>query len=66
MPSASVGDKDPKETLIDTGNGVIENAEENVVVSSRHFATHEAENNPVLPTRDHPIGDRLTKWSSKT
>ena len=64
--TTSTGDKDPSdETVIDTGNRAIENAEENAEVSYKHSATHEAENNPVLPTRDHQRGDRLTKWSSK-
>ena len=39
VSSTSAGDKDPNETVIDTGNGAIENAEENVEVSYRHFAT---------------------------
>ena len=39
MSSTSAGDKDPNETVIDTGNGALENAEENVEVSSRHSAT---------------------------
>ena len=39
VSSTLTGDKDPNETVIDTGNGTIENAEENVEVSSRHTAT---------------------------
>ena len=31
--------KDPNETVIDTGNGVTENTEENIEASSRHSAT---------------------------
>ena len=40
MSTTSAGDKDPNETVIDTGNGVTENVEENVEVSSRHSGTH--------------------------
>ena len=40
VSSTSVGDKNPNKTLIDTGNGAIENAEGNVGVYSRHFPTH--------------------------
>ena len=36
--STSAGDEDQNETAIDTGNGALENAEENVEVSSRHTA----------------------------
>ena len=39
VSSTSAGDKDPNETVIDTRNGTLENAEENVEVSSRHSAT---------------------------
>ena len=39
MSSTSAVDKDPNETIIDTGNAVIENTEENIEVSSRHSAT---------------------------
>ena len=39
VSSTSAADKKPNETVIDTGNGVLENAEENVEVSSRHSAT---------------------------
>ena len=39
VSSTSAVDKDPNETVIDTGNGAIENAEENVEFSSRHSAT---------------------------
>ena len=41
VSNTSTGDKDPNdETVIDTGNGAIENAEENAEVSSKHSATH--------------------------
>ena len=67
VSSTSAGDKDPNGTVIDTRNGAIENAEENVEVSSRHSATHGSrKKNPVLPTLDHREGDGSTKWSSKT
>ena len=39
VSSTSAGDKDPNETVIDTGNEAIENAEENVEVSAMHSAT---------------------------
>ena len=39
VSSTSVVDKDPNETVIHTGNGALENAEENLEVSSRHSAT---------------------------
>ena len=42
----STGDKDPKEAVIDTGNGAIENPEENVEVSSRHSATQGSRKEP--------------------
>ena len=39
--TTSTGDKDPNdETVIDTGNGAIENAEENAEASSKHSTTH--------------------------
>ena len=60
VSSTSVEDKVPKETLIDTANRTIENAEENVEVSCRNFAT-QAENKPVPPTRDRQKVDRSTK-----
>ena len=41
VSTTSTGDKDPNdEIVIDTGNGAIENAEENEEVSSKHSATH--------------------------
>ena len=41
MSTTSTGDKDTNdETVIDTGKGAIENAEENAEVSSKHSATH--------------------------
>ena len=41
VSTTSAGDKDPNdETVIDTGNGAIENAEENAEVSSKRSATH--------------------------
>ena len=49
VSSTSAGDKDPNnETVIDTGNGAIENAEENAEVSSKHSATHESRNQPSI------------------
>ena len=41
VSTTSAGDKDPNdETVIDTGNGAIENSEENAEVSSKSSATH--------------------------
>ena len=40
VSSTSAVDKDPKETVIDTGMGKIEIAVENIEVSSRQSATH--------------------------
>ena len=48
VSSTSVGDKDQNETVIDLGNGAIENAEGNVEVevSSRHSDTQESKKQP--------------------
>ena len=46
VSSTSAGDKDPNETVIDTRNGTLENAEENVEVSSRHSATQGSRKEP--------------------
>ena len=47
MSTTSTGDKDPNdETVIDTGNGAIENAEENAEVSSKSSATHGSRKQP--------------------
>ena len=46
--STPVGDKNPNETVIDTGNRAIENGEENVQVSSRHSATHGSRKEPCV------------------
>ena len=63
VSSTSVGDKDPNdETVIDTGNGAIEKAEEKAEISSKHSATHGSRKQP----SDHREGDRSKKWSSKT
>ena len=43
------GDKDPNdETVINTGNGAVENAEENAEVSSKHSATHGSRKQPSI------------------
>ena len=63
VSSTSAGDKDSNETVNDTGNGAIENAEGKVEVSSRHSDT---ENNQASPTHGHREGDRSKKWSSTT
>ena len=46
MSSTSAGDKDPNETVIDTGNGALENAEGNVEVSTGHSATQGSRKQP--------------------
>ena len=49
VTTTSTGDKDPNdETVIDTGNGAIENAEENTEVSSKHSATHGSRKQPSI------------------
>ena len=49
MTTTSAGDKDRNdETVIDTGNGAIENAEENAEVSSKHSATHGSRKQPSI------------------
>ena len=49
VSTISTGDKDPNdETVIDTGNGAIENVEENAEVSSKHSATHGSRKQPSI------------------
>ena len=49
VSTTSTGDKDPNdETVIDTGNGAIENAEENAEVSSKLSATHGSRKQPSI------------------
>ena len=48
VSSTSVGDKDPNKTVIDAGNGAIENADGNVEVSSRHSATQGSRKQPSI------------------
>ena len=49
VSTTSAGDKDPNnETVIDTGNGAIENAEENNEVFSKHSATHGSRKQPSI------------------
>ena len=49
VSSTSAGDKDPnEETVIDTGNGALENAEEKVEVSSMHSATQGSRKQPSI------------------
>ena len=49
VTTTSAGDKDPNdETVIDTGNGAIENAEENAEVSSKHSATRGSRKQPSI------------------
>ena len=47
VSTTATGDKDPNDgTVIDTGNGAIENAEENAEVFSKHSATHGSRKQP--------------------
>ena len=48
VSSTSALDKDTNETVIDTGNAVIENTEENIEVSSRHSATQGSRKQPSI------------------
>ena len=49
VSTTSTDNKDPNdETVIDTGNGAIENAEENAEVSSKHSATHGSRKQPSI------------------
>ena len=48
VSSTSAADKDPSETVTDKGNGAIENADENVEVSSRHYATQGSRKQPSI------------------
>ena len=49
MSSTSAGDKDPNDkTVFYTGNGAIENAEENVEVSSKNSAPHVSRKQPSI------------------
>ena len=48
VTSTSAVDKDPNETVIDTGNGTLENTEKNVEVSSRHSATQGSRKQPSI------------------
>ena len=49
VSTTPTGDKDPNdETVIDTGNGAIENAEENAEVSSKHSATRGSRKQPSI------------------
>ena len=48
VSSTSAGDKDPNETVIDTGNGATENAEENAEVSSKHSVPQGSRKQPSI------------------
>ena len=48
VSSTSAVDKKPNETVIETGNGALENAEENVEVSSRRSATQGIRKQPSI------------------
>ena len=67
VSTTATGDKDPNdETVIDTGNGAIENAEENNEVSSKLSATHGSRKQPSIANSRSSKCDRSKKWSSKT
>ena len=66
VSSTSAGDKDPNGTLLDTRNGAIENAEENVELSSRHSATHGSRKQPsIAKSTDRRKGVRKPKLRKK-
>ena len=46
VSSKAAVDKDPNQTVVDTVNGALENAEENLEGSSRHSAAHGSRNQP--------------------
>ena len=46
LSSKSAVDNDANETAIDRGNGALENAEENVKISSSHYAAHGSRKQP--------------------
>ena len=48
VSSTSADDNDPIDTVIDTGNKAIENAEENLEVSSSHSATQRSRKQPSI------------------
>ena len=48
VSSTSAVDNDPNETVIVTGNGVIEKTEENIEVSSRHSASQGSRKQPSI------------------
>ena len=48
LSSTSAGDKDPNETVIDTRNAAIENAEGNVEVTARHLDTQGSRKEPSI------------------
>ena len=48
VSSTAAVDKDPNETVIDTGNRALENGEEKVGVSSRHSAAHGSRKQPSI------------------
>ena len=59
MSSTSAGDKDPNETVIDTGNGAAGNGEENVDVSSRHSATQGSRKQPSIANSRSSIRQQI-------
>ena len=61
VSATSAFDKDPNETLVESGNGAIGKIEEKVEVPSRSSATHRGRKNLVLTTRIHLEDARLTK-----
>ena len=63
VSTTSTGYKDPNnETVIDTGTGAIENAEENAEVSSKHFATHESRKQPSIANSRSSKRRQIEEW----
>ena len=55
VSTTATGDNDTNdETVIDTGNGAIENTEENAEVSSKHSATHRSRKQPSIANSRSP------------
>ena len=65
MSSRSAGDKEPNENVIPLGNGAIENAEKNVEVSSRLFATHRGRKEPSIANSRSSIRRQIQAMALK-
>ena len=64
--STSVGDKDPNKTVIDIGNGEIENAQDNVEVSCRRSATQGSRKQPSIANSRSSRRRQIDEKNSKT